>query len=115
MRALATGIVAVAAGLPLAVFAACENPTLVTVPDGAKATKEELLAAQGNVKTYMAAVEAYLACINEEMSAAGEDAPEEFKALMTTRYNSAVTEMETVAAKFNEQVRAYRAANPEAE
>jgi hypothetical protein len=31
---------------------------------------------------------------------------------MVTRHNTAVTEMETVAAAFNDQVKAYRAANP---
>jgi hypothetical protein len=31
---------------------------------------------------------------------------------MVTRHNSAVAEMETVAAAFNEQLGAYREANP---
>jgi hypothetical protein len=31
---------------------------------------------------------------------------------MVNRHNSGVTEMETVAAAFNEQIKAYRAANP---
>jgi hypothetical protein len=75
----------------------------------------ELLTAQANVKTYMAEMEVYLACLNEELETAGEDAPAEFKSLMVNRHNSGVTEMETVAAAFNEQVQAYRAANPAAQ
>jgi hypothetical protein len=73
---------------------------------------DELLAAQANVKEYLAEMEAYLACLNEELEAAGEDSPAEFKSLMVNRHNSGVTEMETVAAAFNEQIKAYRAANP---
>lgn len=91
---------------------ACDNPTMVTLPDGQTATMEQLLDAQGKVKAYMAAMEEYLACLNDELEAAGEDAPAEFKSSMVTRHNTAVTEMETVAAAFNTQVQAYRAANP---
>jgi hypothetical protein len=113
MKAFARIIVAAATCLPVAVFAACENPTMVSVPDGSTSSMEVLLAAQANIKTYMAAMEVYLACLNEELEAAGEDAPAEFKSLMVTRHNTAVTEMETVAAAFNQQVQAYRAAHPE--
>jgi hypothetical protein len=96
------------------VFAACEQPSMVAVPDGATTTMDELLAAQTSVKNYMAQMEIYLACLNEELETAGDDAPAEFKSLMVNRHNSAVTEMETVAAAFNEQVQAYRAAHPDA-
>lgn len=91
---------------------ACENPTMVAVPDGKTATMEQLLAAQAEVKTYMAAMEEYLACVNGELEAKGEDAPAEFKTLMVARHNAAVSEMETIAAAFNQQVQAYKAANP---
>jgi hypothetical protein len=60
----------------------------------------------------MAAMTDYLACIDGEAAAKGEDAPEQFKAMMVTRHNTAVTEMETVAAAFNDQVKAFKAANP---
>jgi hypothetical protein len=69
---------------------------------------EQLLTAQGEIKTYMAAMEVYLACLNGELEAKGD----EFKSLMVTRHNAAVTEMESVAAAFNDQVKAYKAANP---
>ena len=93
--------------------AACENPTMVAIPDGQTATMGQLLDAQGQVKTYMAAMEEYLACLSQELEAAGDDAPAEFKSLMVTRHNTAVSEMETVAADFNTQVQAYKAANPQ--
>lgn len=92
---------------------ACETPTMVEVPDGATATAEQMVQARQQVTDYVAAMEDYLACVNEEIEAAGEDAPEEFRALMIQRHNAAVSEMETVAGAFNEELRAFRAANPE--
>lgn len=92
---------------------ACDNPTMVIVPDGATATMDELLEAQAEVREYMSAMEEYLACLNGELEAAGEDAPDQFRALMVNRHNQAVGEMEAIAASFNEQINAYREANPE--
>ena len=100
-------------GLAAAGAMACETPSMVHVPDGGTATMDEMVTAQQDVREYVAAMEEYLTCVNEEMDAAGEEAPDEYKALMVTRHNAAVSEMEAVAAAFNEQVRAYRAANPE--
>jgi hypothetical protein len=91
---------------------ACDNPQAVSIPDGKGATLEQMLAAQAQVKTYQAAMTEFLACIDAELEAKGEDAPEEFKSLMVSRHNAAVAEMEGVAAAFNDQIKAYRAANP---
>ena len=112
MRAFTRCCIALAsmAALPAV---ACEQPSIVAVPQGETASLDELLAAQEEIRTYMAAMEEYLACVNEEIEAAGEDAPAQFQALMARRNNTAVEEMEQVAAAFNEQVRAYREANPE--
>jgi hypothetical protein len=55
----------------------------------------------------------YLACIDMEADAKGADAPAEYKAMMADRHNAVVTEMESVAAAFNEQRKAYLAANPQ--
>jgi hypothetical protein len=97
-------------------FAACENPAMIlTVPVGESATMDEMLAAQTEVKTYMENMETYLACLNEELDAAGDDTGETFRTLMVTRYNTAVVELESVAATFNEQLQAYRAENPSEE
>lgn len=105
--ALASGMLAGAAAL------ACETPAMVEVPDGATATTEQMVQAREAVTEYVAAMEEYLVCVDEEMQVAGDDAPEEFKSLMIQRYNAAVSEMETVAAAFNEELREFRAANPE--
>jgi hypothetical protein len=104
--------VAAVAGCWVTAGTACESPAVVAIPDGKSATMEQLLAAQGQVKSYMAAMQGYLACIDMEADAKGADAPAEYKAMMVDRHNSAVAEMEQIAAAFNEQVKAYKAANP---
>ena len=93
---------------------ACDYPPLITIPDGKNASMEELLTAQVSVKDYMGAMEVYLTCVNDELTAAGENAPAEYKAIMFTRHNVAVAEMESVAASFNDQVNRYKEANPDA-
>jgi hypothetical protein len=60
----------------------------------------------------MAAMNDYIACIDNEVAALGETATPEVKALAVERHNTAVAEMEGIAASFNDQVKAYRAANP---
>lgn len=94
------------------VFAQCDSPTMVSVPDGATATLDEMLAAQTAVRNYMSEMEEFLACINEQIEAQDEETPEEVRAMMVERHNSAVTEMENVAAAFNAQRIAYQEANP---
>lgn len=112
MRRLTRCCAALASFVALPAFA-CEQPPIVHVPEnGAEAELEELLSAQEDIQGYMADMEEYLACINEEIEAAGDDAPAQFQALMARRNNAAVDEMEAVAAAFNEQIQAYREANP---
>jgi hypothetical protein len=94
---------------------ACDYPQRIQVPNGASATKEEMLSAQKTVKTYVADMEAYLDCILEEEKAARaaiEDLTPEVEQqredMLTNKYNAAVDEMETVAARFNTEVQAYK-------
>lgn len=93
--------------------AACELPSMVEVPVGETATLEDMLGAQQAVKAYVDAVYEYLDCTDQQITAAGDDAPEEYRALMFNRYNAAVAEVEAVAAAFNEQREAFLAANPD--
>jgi hypothetical protein len=74
---------------------------------------DDLLAAQGSIREYMASMNEYLDCTNDELTAAGDDAPAEYKAIMLSRHNAAIEEMEAIAADFNVEVQAYREANPE--
>jgi hypothetical protein len=112
MRVTTSSLAAIiASGYGLAAYA-CEAPSPVAMPDGATATRERMLEAQAQVRAYQAAMTEFLACIDSDLQGEGEQAPEEFKSLMVSRHNAAVAEMEGVAAAFNEQLRAFRTANP---
>jgi len=95
--------------------AACQFPVPIKVPNGNYATEAEMVAAQGEVKSYMANAEAYLACIAEEAEASTAGMDEEQAAeqlrIRDMRHNSAVDEMEKLAAEFNAQVRTFKKAN----
>ena len=95
---------------------ACDYPKRAKLPIGATATTEEMLAGQKSVKAYMAAMEEYLACIDTEEKDAvatlvdsSDDELARRDAAITKKYNAAVEEMEIIAARFNEEVRAYKA------
>lgn len=95
---------------------ACDYPERVSIPNGNSATKEEMVAGQKGVKKYMADMEAYLACIEEEdeQRRAGIEEPDPIveaqrDEMIVKKHNAAVEEMERVAAHFNEEVRAYKA------
>ena len=95
---------------------ACDYPQRAQVPNGATASKEDMLAGQTAVKEYVSAMEEYLACIEKEeqetLATMADLSDEELAsrdAALTKKYNAAVEEMELVAAQFNEEVRAYKA------
>ena len=111
MRTPASYLVIVACLFASAAYGACEMPALVTtIPDGASATEEELLAVQAEVKAYVAAMDEYIACENEEMAANEDEATEDYFYRMSARIESARNEVDLVASDFNDQVNAFRAA-----
>jgi len=113
MRSLTlSGAALVAAFVFVSVASACDTPTLVTMPDGKTSTKEQMLAARDQVKAYMKGMEDFMACVDQEAAAKGDGAPPEYKDQMAARHNAAVSEMEAVAAAFNDQLHAYNAAHP---
>lgn len=97
---------------------ACDYPQRIDVPIGATATKDDMIAGQKGVKTYMAAMEEYLACIEDEEAQAvlglgdvDKDAKRQREEMFNKKYNAAVEEMNLVAEEFNVQVRAYKDRN----
>lgn len=103
-------------------FAECNAPSMPSLPDGAKASMEEMLAGQKAVKSFQEANMDYMKCMEARIEAAkkaGEDAETEDArdAAVETyttaieAYNKAVSAEETVAGDFNTQVREYKAAN----
>ena len=98
--------------------AECVYPKAPTnIPDGATATEAQMVEGMKSVKSYNNEVTGYLNCLDVEMQsridAAGADAPADtiaqIKAIQTKRHNAAVEELEAHAARFNEQVKAYKA------
>ena len=97
---------------------ACDYPQRIDVPDGATATKDDMIAGQKGVKTYMASMEEYLACIEAdeakavlELGDVNEDTKRQREDIFNKKYNAAVEEMNLVAEEFNVQVRAYKDRN----
>jgi len=98
---------------------ACDYPSeRVSIPNGGTTTKEELLTAQKNVKTYIAALATYRDCIvTEEKLArlAMEDlAPEveqQREEMLSKKFNATVEDEERVAAEFNAAVQDYNKQN----
>jgi hypothetical protein len=100
------------------VYAACTYPKAPeSLPDGATATLEQMVAAQKAVKQFDQEITAYTSCIKLEhdatMSKDGEKMSEEQKAEMARvqvqKHNAAVEEDEALAARFNEQVKIFKA------
>lgn len=87
------------------------------MPDGRTATEAEMIDGMKAVKAYNNEVTAYLNCLDLEMQAridaAGAEAPADqvaqIKSMQAKRHNAAVEELEAHAARFNEQVKAYKA------
>jgi hypothetical protein len=86
----------------------CQYPKQPEIPNGRTASEAELLAAQGNMKAYMAEGDEYIACINKEEESWGEEATEEQKAMVVLFNNKVVDDMQAVADLFNSAVRAYK-------
>ena len=93
---------------------ACDYPARPHLPDGASATKDDLLAAKNAVQSFIGAVDEYLVCIEEEDEAVaaetGEQSTEE-KArrneLMNQKFDAANEEKALVGEQFNQEIRAY--------
>lgn len=96
------------------VYAACTYPKSPdNIPDGNTATMDQMLGAKKQVDTYNKEMEGYLSCIKLEHDDSLKDATPEQKADLEKRqvqkHNAAIDELEGVAARFNEQVKAFKA------
>lgn len=96
------------AGLQTAQAACTYPPDVAAMPDGNTATKEQMLEAGKAVKEYNAAVESYLACLDDEEKALGDTATDEQKKVHTEKHNAAVDALNAVAARYNEQVQIFK-------
>ena len=105
--------------LPVSAVVACDAPETPSVPDGAGATMDDMIATQSAIKMFQAANAEYLTCVDEQMATEqnlvdeGDEGAQERYALAAADYNAAVSREEQVAADFNAAIRAYKAANPD--
>lgn len=99
-------------------YAACTYPRAPdSLPNGSQATMEEMVAGQKQVKQYMADMDTYLKCLDEEAPkpAADTQATDEQKkeaarleSMRAQKHNAAVAEMEAVAERFNAQLKSFK-------
>ncbi len=102
-RILAAMAVAYAASVP--VYADCVLPPAPSkIPDGSTASEQEMVTAMQTLKQYNGDVETYLKCLEFEARQNRLSKMDEDK-----RHNDAVDTMSKIAAKFNEQVRTFKA------
>ena len=90
------------------------------IPDGATASKDEMVAAKNDVSRYNNEMNAYLDCIKLEIQAIPKDAKmskddkakaEAQEKLLDQKNNAAVDELQSVATRFNEQLKIWKAKN----
>ena len=90
------------------------------IPDGSTASLDDMKAAKGQVEKYNKDMEAYLSCIKLEHddvvakqgSALSEDQKKQIATMHAQKNDAAVDELQAVASRFNDQVRAYKAKHP---
>ena len=109
MQTLVLILAALCAGTALA---ECVPPEEVSVPDGAKASEEELTKGQEVIRTFMMANESYRQCLDKDLASLGDAATDEQKALNTKLFNSSVDREQALVEMYNQQVRAFNEANP---
>ena len=98
---------AMACATSLPAYADCMLPPAPSkIPDAATASQQEMVSAMQTLKEYNGDVETYTKCLEFEarqnhLSHADEE----------RKHNDAVAELQKIAAKFNEQVRMFKAKN----
>jgi hypothetical protein len=90
------------------------------MPDGSSASLDDMKVAKGQVEKYNKEMETYLSCIKLEHddavakqgSALTEDQKKQMATMHAQKNDAAVDELQAVASRFNDQVRAYKAKHP---
>jgi phage-related minor tail protein len=104
-------------------IAALQDCTAATppavVPDGGKASREEMVAARTAFQQYDAATNTFLKCVDVAIDGVTKQFPqasaEELQMLKTLHngaHNTAVDQEQAVADQLNEQVRVFKAKHP---
>jgi len=87
----------------------CRAPSpMPQIPDGSRATEEDLVAAQKKLKAYLADGEEYLSCLGEAEASLGEELTAEQRQALLGAYNSMVDVMQGLGDQFNTAVRDFK-------
>lgn len=100
---------------PLAL--ACDYPAPPkNLPEGASASKEEMLAGVKMIAAYQKSMSEYLTCIEadeivatQSMADDDEEGKKQLKTMSNKKYNAAVDEQTRTVELFNAEIRAYKA------
>ncbi|MBV9345991.1 MAG: hypothetical protein JO341_14920 [Gammaproteobacteria bacterium] len=113
---------ACATALAAPAFADCAYPSAPSsLPDGRTATLEQMVAGQKSVQEYDKAIKEYVDCIDHELEVSIATAGDSLKPQQKTdmqkmeaqKHNAAIDQLQSVADRFNEQVKAYKARTAE--
>ena len=85
----------------------CVPPGVPAIPDGTAATMEQMVSGQAQVKQFVSAGEAYLACLAKVIDSEERSAEDRNAAI--GEHNRMVSAMEQAASEFNAQIRAFKA------
>ena len=86
----------------------CKAPSPPSIPNGNRASEEEMVEAQGKLKAYIAEGDKYLACLQELEIMWGPEETDEQKTVLTIYHNSVVEAMQNSADLFNSALRVYK-------
>lgn len=121
---LASSLAVAALAMAAQASAACTYPKAPDkIPDGSKATKEEMIAGMKTMRAYNELVKQYTDCLREDHDAAVTKidpsfddakkgkAKEDLDKVLQQRNDAAVDEASTVTGRFNDQIKAFNAAH----
>ncbi len=86
----------------------CTEPALPSVPDAATATKEDMLGAYREMRTYQQTAQAYLDCL-DALKLAEPDVDVEILLERLNAYNRTVENMDTVSRQVHQQLDRFNA------
>jgi len=87
-------------------LSACAAPAVPALPDARSVSEAEMIASQRQVREFVAAGDAYLACLDRVIN--DEDRAASLRNAAVEEYNRMVASMEEIAAGFNEQIRIFK-------
>jgi len=103
-------------------FAACTAPPpFGKMPDGTRATREEMMAANALVKQYVTDLNTYITCVDQEAPLAQDPAQlneaqkkEQVarESIRVQRHNAAVADQEAMRDKWHDVLEAYKKKHP---